>query len=419
MIALLATMCLMLRKTSPVNWLDMILWGASAGLMLGAKGTGAPFVGLSGIALLWIGFVRRRDQSWRRWVAGVALGSAVALALGSYWYVRNLIFEGNPIYPYHVDLGPWRVFPGISTTEEWVGWSRYAMQNAGDSTLILKWPSRLAFLATWLQLGGTTNYMFGGIGYFWLAAALPSIVWVWLSPYHRRRKSGRRELALMTLLIGVMFVWLPGRWWSRLTIWIYALGLPCFGMAFYASSRSTRSLAGRALSMVLMLAMIVVALVEGHFQLSHEWRGYRRARLTSGVSSLLVPPTLKIHFIALSGTVFEEVMASDRVARNNFKGYADYLTGLLSLPLGQRDIDILPDSPTLADISRLHAKGTEWVIWDVESPTEEFPHEEPPEILKRHAVFRRKLHIGAGFDIHVIRLAKPGEAGGEKGGPDG
>lgn len=74
-----------------------LLAGLGAGLALGTKVAVLPAAGLMGLWWLW--------QSVRHKEAKPVLGFAAALfATGAYWYVRNWVVTGNPLFP--AEIGP-------------------------------------------------------------------------------------------------------------------------------------------------------------------------------------------------------------------------------------------------------------------------------------------------------------------------
>ncbi|MCB9675729.1 MAG: hypothetical protein H6737_11465 [Alphaproteobacteria bacterium] len=73
------------------------LWcGLAGGLAIGTKVSAVPALGLVGLWWLW--------RARRGRVALPALFVAGLLAFGAYWYVRNLIHTGNPLFP--AQIGP-------------------------------------------------------------------------------------------------------------------------------------------------------------------------------------------------------------------------------------------------------------------------------------------------------------------------
>ena len=73
------------------------LCGLAAGLALGVKVAVAPIV--AGLGLLWLVRAQRSKE-----VGGLAAFVIGTVALGSYWYGRNLLLTGNPVFP--AALGP-------------------------------------------------------------------------------------------------------------------------------------------------------------------------------------------------------------------------------------------------------------------------------------------------------------------------
>jgi hypothetical protein len=91
---LLASLPFALRLARSPNAGDRLACAAALGLALGSKYVGlvlaVPFVGFAALAAARGGRPRLR---------GVAAAGAVLLAGGGFWYLRNAIVTGNPIYP--------------------------------------------------------------------------------------------------------------------------------------------------------------------------------------------------------------------------------------------------------------------------------------------------------------------------------
>jgi len=393
-IGVIAVTCVLLHKPGPVRLGGMILWGCNAGLMLGGKGTGAPFLVIATVALFWVGILRRKKQDLKQWTLLMCAALVVALAVGGYWYVRNWLVTGDPVYPVGVSVGRWVIFPGEAASDFVVHWGAYVGGHAPDHKLLTAWPESVAFVATWLQLRGPTDCVFGGIGYFWLAGALPGVCWVWLSTRRRLNPASRRSLLLVTVMVLAMFAAQPARWWARLTVWVYALGLPCFVLGFQDLIRHRGSAGRRVTGAILGLGLTALVLIEGATVLSNERRAYLVFRNVTNSSTWGVRPSLRIYFNHLTGTMFDEVVRDKSLARNALTGYSALLAGFLCTPIGQRDIEILPETITARDLQRLRHKGTRWVLWEGE----------PPECLKKGAARIQRLHVGSGNYVYVADL---------------
>lgn len=86
---------------------DLVFAGAMGGLFLSSRFTGLVFA-----PLLLLPLIPAARGQWRAWV-----GFAIPLLVtGSYPYLRNYFMTGNPIYPLHVSIGDWTLFPGLFTS---------------------------------------------------------------------------------------------------------------------------------------------------------------------------------------------------------------------------------------------------------------------------------------------------------------
>jgi hypothetical protein len=100
-----------LRRSMRVR--DAALSGLSMGCVLGVKYSGPAYVLILLTLLLAIVVERRRTlQHDNRRAAAILVAGAGMLALGGFWYVRNYVLTGNPVYPMRVSIASWVVFPG-------------------------------------------------------------------------------------------------------------------------------------------------------------------------------------------------------------------------------------------------------------------------------------------------------------------
>jgi hypothetical protein len=122
---------------------DAAYAGLLSGLALGVKISAAP------LALLVLGLLllRARAAPARRTVTRVALVVAAAWVLtGGYWYARNLVHTGNPVYPAAFLLWPGVGFPETTLLE----YARhYGLRRAIADALVVyaDWPRTHAVLA--------------------------------------------------------------------------------------------------------------------------------------------------------------------------------------------------------------------------------------------------------------------------------
>lgn len=94
------------RKTG-----DLLLLGASLGMFMGTKYLGLiyafPLICIALVLLVWK-YRTRLKALWKP----VILFSLIITLLGGFWYIRNFVDSGNPIFPTEVKLGDWTIFGG-------------------------------------------------------------------------------------------------------------------------------------------------------------------------------------------------------------------------------------------------------------------------------------------------------------------
>jgi hypothetical protein len=194
-----------------------LLAGAAAGLVLGTKTNGIVFA--AAVAVPVLGFLAYaagtgRLAGRRAAAAGISFAGA-ALLLGGWWYGRNWIDTGNPVWPFQVDVLGHEVFRGTSTVGDYLTvppGSRGRLYDVGRS-----WYQDLTF---WTRSDYSYEERSGGLGPLWSWLGWPSLA---LGALYLLRR--RRDLAVSMLLPAVLaFGLLPYRWWSRFTIYLAALG---------------------------------------------------------------------------------------------------------------------------------------------------------------------------------------------------
>lgn len=97
---------------------DFVLFLLSLGMMLGIKTSSIPYAALLILVLLlcpvllpkpsmpWFSRLNQRSQGF------VLLGSGIALLLGSFWYIKNLLFLGNPFGLLRIQFFGTQLFSG-------------------------------------------------------------------------------------------------------------------------------------------------------------------------------------------------------------------------------------------------------------------------------------------------------------------
>jgi hypothetical protein len=193
-----------------------VLFGISAGLALGIKGTSLVLVTPILLAVVAVlvrdalggqGAARLKRSGWMR----PALVLAPVLVLAGSWYVKNLLTHGNPLYP--VAVGP---LSGLAP-------GSYGAPPAPLELVGLSWLDQIirSWTFDWQLVAYEYNVRAGGFGLAWLAVLGLALVGLTLLVR-------ARQLAALALVVGpalVAFAALTSPWYARYTLFIASLAL--------------------------------------------------------------------------------------------------------------------------------------------------------------------------------------------------
>ncbi len=362
---------------------DIALYAVSTGIMISIKSTGIAFAALGIFTLEMVRFLATLRSStstrkpWRKTTFHF-IGSAVVLLLlillislpGEYWYLRNWILGGSPLYPVGISILGHPLFPGVPVTAAISG-----AENTPD--LYRSWSMVRQVLNSWLQgldewpqsIKGYDS-RFGGLGFLWLLGCVPSILGM-LYVVPRVEPAIKRSTLLLLSITALSFLATPMRWWARYTLWIYAIGLPC--LAWFAWKISSRKNLLATLDRIWMAICVGMLLLESGYAvldiLALASPQPLRANLANPFDPKVWEWPAAYLFPGMKGTVIEEVLASDATVvlgphgENDFWHYAG-LIGQLCQPIGQRRLIILGEN---WDLSQGFGKAR-YVIWDETMP---------------------------------------------------
>jgi hypothetical protein len=344
-----------------------LVLGCALGQMIGIKGTGLPLGAVGAVALCVVQLGGRSStpsvSALGAWWLSVA---TCAMAVGGFWYVRNLVHGHSPVYPIRLSVAGVTLFPGDDP---------YALPGtfAVDGE-IEHWPTAAQVAFTWLQ--GIWKWprsivgfdmRLGGLGFLWPLGCLPA-VFALVRRRLRMRTAWRDELRcqplwLLLAIVGTGFVLLPQPWWSRFTIWIYGLGLPC--LAVMQPSRAGRM--GRAwIVACAAVACIEAGVVIARWQIPllgiairDEHGGPPVPSPAVGIPTHFYPPWV------LRGTVIEQLArAHDTVGIGPLAWYQEVIVGVVSEPVGARRIHFLPHDPDADLVAWYQRVRPRYVIMD-------------------------------------------------------
>lgn len=396
-IAALALMCQVQDEWGEdhFRWRSALALGSAFGLLCAIKSSGLLLTtsGIAGLLLVSASRVRSLTRvPWSR-LAGVG---AVCAGVGGYWYARNYLHTGSPLFPVGLRLAGHALFPGrkISDVLDFA---------ANTPELYRHWPAALRVGYAWAQGGThwpTSSYgwdgRFGGLGFLWLAGCVPSVGTVAVLRLRRLRKEAPNghdwTLWLLTAVVVVAFLGTPLNWWARYTVWLCGLGLPCLGVLAERLIQLQKS----SLSRLWLLAVVCLALYEGGLSLIQITRNADPGDVTLGRPSTIreAAPTGCELFPDAEDTRLQTILAGhESVGLGPISGDTEngLLPGPLSLPLGARDIIPIPGdtAPNFETLRRQHVR---YLIYDGATPLPSLPS------IQIHSVENT-----AGFHVLTLR----------------
>ncbi len=206
--------------------IPLLLSGLAAGLLLGSKPTGPVFI----IVILGAIFIQETvklntasagspytlKDSLKAYLACFIVP---AILTGGYWYMRNWIIYGNPVYYMDVSIFNIHLLKGLKS--DWV-------EPAPDIINSLNYLTRPLYV--WMERVGYYLYdsRLSGFGPIWFILFLPSII---LAFVHALIKKKYRFLFAGTILL-LTFMIHPRNWTTRYVIFIVGLGALSFGFVF-------------------------------------------------------------------------------------------------------------------------------------------------------------------------------------------
>jgi hypothetical protein len=244
----LAGLHALVRFAATGAWQRLAVAGLAAGLVLGIKGTGIVWAVALGLTTVAVAVARRRGAG------ALAAFALPCLALGSAWYLRNWIDTGNPFYPFRVRPAGLELFRGPVEVGDVLTAPAAAAGSPAPVAVVRSWLQDVAFWRV-----GSYNYeqRLGGLGPLWPWLGLPLLApaALWL----RRRRSP----ALVALLvIGLVLVVQPYRWWSRFTIPLAAAGAIAIACAAVWAPRRWMRGGVRGAALGLAVAAVLLSSLE-------------------------------------------------------------------------------------------------------------------------------------------------------------
>ena len=220
------------KRTTPV-----LLSGLATGILLGSKGSGPIFLIVLSAAILiheltgYFNLVKPRsnlssnipDKKCRNGFVKDSLITYMVnfmpavLLLGGYWYIKNWMLYGNPVYPMEVSFFNITLFKGL-----------YGGIIDSAPGILDKLPWLQGLFYVWLERVEYYLYDSGlsGFGPMWFILYLPSLVFSIVYAI----KWKRYNFLFIGAILIVTFLLYPRNWNTRYVIFIVGLGTLSFGL---------------------------------------------------------------------------------------------------------------------------------------------------------------------------------------------
>jgi len=124
------------------------------GLTLSTKATALSALALLALALLFWQ-MRGQGQAWPRALGKTAAWCALALVVGSPWYIKSTVYTGNPVYPFYYQIFGGRGFSAdlariydVSNANFGVSYEKATKDDPATDTKLVRSPD-MAALAPW------------------------------------------------------------------------------------------------------------------------------------------------------------------------------------------------------------------------------------------------------------------------------
>jgi hypothetical protein len=363
---------------------DVFITGLSLGLAISIKSTGLILSVFSIFLYLTIVLLRNnrstiRDliKSYSKWLPNIFIHCTMlllgAITVGGFWYIRNYLQTGSPIYPAGLQFFDFTIFPG-KTLEEIVKISVMTPDILLGKSMLFKllytWSQ--GFFINWPGSISTYDSRIGGLGFIWLFGCLPSIL---ITIYWCIKKKTEKIYVFSFLFFSVCmtFLFTPMNWWSRFVVWIYALGLPLLAYVInqYHHLMMNYPKLKKNIILLWLASCFTLCIIESSYSLIHIFGQASPISLRENISYVIKKETWEwptsYLFPELQDTIVEDILSqnlnvaiSPHWKMNDWYYYG--LVGQLSQPIDKRNLVFLDIKENIE--YQLTQKDINYIIWD-------------------------------------------------------
>lgn len=221
-----------------------LLCATALGLALGAGSFGLVPLALAAVALVVLALVQHLDTEQAGRLV-VAFAVPIVL-LGSFWYLRNAVTYGNPVYPSPLSVAGLVL---VDAPPEAAATDAFAGGIAGS-------PDVEAMLRSWISEPGRVAYdeQEGGLGLAWPWLMVPALL---LVPWRMFDRRGAALFGAFGLPVALTALFAPVPWWARCTIALTGLGALAVVELHRRLGRSAGRLLGGAVVAAVLLSTVV------------------------------------------------------------------------------------------------------------------------------------------------------------------
>lgn len=382
-IALLALLSFDLLDDERCRFGQHLAVGCAMGNIVAIKSTGPLIVAASVFAYLICSILLSRRARASRPLSqrcgGMAISLMLAAAVGGFWYARNYSHHGNPLYPVQVSVAGQTILPGVPLAAVFKDDIPAALLRVHPLLrLLISWLIPLLRLKAWYH-----QVELGSFGVFWLLACIPA---VWFCGWYlgRGRFLNARQRMVYGFLAGSVAASLLGTplsFRSRLTVWVFALGMPsvCIALAAAQTSGSRLRLLLRRWATACVALLLAQAVILGAQE------GFALVKYTPSGGPVTARFALREkHLLPLypemDSKLLAAIMSSNRaiaVGPEGDLGHERRIYGQLAEPLGRHNLIPIPSSVTASDLDGLRSSvNLEYVLWLSSLPV-------PPALAQR------------------------------------
>lgn len=245
-----AAIAMVIKKK--LDTLDLVLVGIIFSLLISIKATGILFVIVVLPLLAWNLFQNRKNRKKmviNEYIRPLLL-VALPMAFGLYWYIKNLLVYGTPIYPFGFKAVGVSIFPG-KTFQEFA-----AAAETHSTVLPTGYFERIWFVWTEQKdwFGCLYNYdaNYTGLGPIWFIILIPATI---MGVFYALQKKNTTYFAVLASIVALFAIY-PANYYSRYTMFITAIGMVSLAIVL---TNARTNVANFVKVMAIFLAIIVFA----------------------------------------------------------------------------------------------------------------------------------------------------------------